>query len=309
MDSQSPARRRPRVVCAGHATLDAILCVPGMPVADHRLPATAGTLAGGGPAATAAVALARLGVPVAFAGRVADDEAGRLIRAGLAAEGVDLELLETVPGASPFTAVLLDPQAGRALVPAPGNLPPLNLHPALVAALETAEWLHVDHVGASLLPALGEAGRKTRISVDGGNPIPGLSLEGVALYAPTTQTLLAQTGAASLDAALEAALDEGAELVVATNGDQGAMAAWRMDGRTQRTSAPAASVSSLVSTLGAGDVFHGALLAALVEGRSIADGLTRANTAAAASTRALDGRSAIPRRAELDALVAAGEFA
>jgi len=53
------------------------------------------------------------------------------------------------------------------------------------------------------------------------------------------------------------------------------------------------------STLGAGDVFHGALLAQLVEDRPLEESLTRANRVAALSCRALDGRSAIPTAREL----------
>jgi sugar/nucleoside kinase (ribokinase family) len=55
-----------------------------------------------------------------------------------------------------------------------------------------------------------------------------------------------------------------------------------------------------VSTLGAGDVFHGALLAWLVRGEPLAEALRAANTAASLSCRALDGRSAIPTLDELE---------
>ena len=55
-----------------------------------------------------------------------------------------------------------------------------------------------------------------------------------------------------------------------------------------------------VSTLGAGDVFHGALLAALVRGASLQDALAMANRVAALSCRGLDGRSAIPTLQELE---------
>jgi sugar/nucleoside kinase (ribokinase family) len=52
-------------------------------------------------------------------------------------------------------------------------------------------------------------------------------------------------------------------------------------------------------------VFHGALLAGLVEGRDIRLSLRYANAAAAISCRAVDGRSGIPGRPEL--LAALGE--
>ncbi|HSO01736.1 MAG TPA: PfkB family carbohydrate kinase, partial [Gaiellaceae bacterium] len=61
------------VVCVGLATLDTIFAVPRHPGPDDRVVATELAIAGGGPAATAAVALARLGTEVAFVGLVGDD--------------------------------------------------------------------------------------------------------------------------------------------------------------------------------------------------------------------------------------------
>ena len=299
----SDVARRPAVVCVGHATLDAIVAVPRLPQPDERLPATDGVLAGGGPAATAAVALARLGVAVAFAGRVGDDPAGSIVRDGLARDGVDVSLLDVVAGATPFTACLVGPDGDRVLLPTPGTLPPITLTGPLRAALRHAQWLHVDHVGAAILPSLRAAGLSLRVSVDGGNPIPGLALDGIDLYAPTVTALLELTGA-DTEAGLRAALDAGARLVVATDGARGAHAAWAEDGAIRSIHVPAATVPRLVSTLGAGDAFHGGLLAALLEHRPIEDALAMANAVAAASTGALDGRAALPDRADLAALAA-----
>lgn len=67
----------------------------------------------------------------------------------------------------------------------------------------------------------------------------------------------------------------------------------------EHVSAPAFPVD-VVSTLGAGDVFHGALLAQLVRDVPLPDALAPANACAALSCRALDGRSAIPTGEELD---------
>jgi sulfofructose kinase len=293
--------RRPAVVCVGHASLDAIVAVPRLPHRDERLPATDGVLAGGGPAATAAVALARLGVPVAFAGRVGTDPAGTFVRDALTRDGVDVSLLDTVAGATPFTACLVGPEGDRVLLPTPGTLPPIELTESLLAVLEHARWLHVDHIGAAILPALRAAGVSVRVSVDGGNAIPGLTLDGIDLYGPTVSALLELTGTRDAEAGVRAALDAGTRLVVATDGGRGAHAAWVEDGVTRTIHVPAAPVPGLVSTLGAGDAFHGGLLAALLEDRPVDAALAMANAVAAASTRALDGRSALPDRAELAA--------
>jgi sulfofructose kinase len=53
------------------------------------------------------------------------------------------------------------------------------------------------------------------------------------------------------------------------------------------------------STVGAGDVFHGALVARLAAGRGFPEAVREATTAAALSCRGLDGREAIPTSDEL----------
>jgi sulfofructose kinase len=271
------------VVCVGLATLDTIFALPRHPDADDRVVATALAVAGGGPAATAAVALARLGAEVSFAGVVGDDEAGITIRDGLGREGVDISEVTVVPGGrSPQSSILVG-AGNRAIVHFPGTLPPLELSPRALARCRDAAWVHVDHAGYAAAP------RDARLSIDGGNPIAGLDLNGVALYGPTDVALERDFGSA------ERALEAGAELVVVTRGAQGC-AAYSREGVVEAQAMP---IDRPVSTLGAGDVFHGALLARLVTGAPLAEALAVANACAALSTRALDGRSAIPTPEEL----------
>lgn len=270
-----------RVLCAGLATRDTIWRVPSHPEPDGRVVATEVAVAGGGPAATAAVTLARLGIDVAFAGAVGDDDAGTFVLHGLAVEGVDIELLEIVPGAStPQSAILVGPDGSRAIVHHPGDAPLPDL------ALE-ADWLHVDHAGFDM--SRGQS--SGYVSLDGGNPIEGLDLQGISLYAPTDVRLREDFGDA------QGALDAGAETVVVTRGSEGSTATTRGGETVEVDGVPC---DGFVSTLGAGDVFHGALLAYLVRGASLHDALRAANTAASLSCRALDGRAAIPNLDELE---------
>jgi sugar/nucleoside kinase (ribokinase family) len=148
--------------------------------------------------------------------------------------------------------------------------------------LEQADWLHVDHVGyASLEPDCFSAG--VRISVDAGHPIPTLDVGRIDLYAPPQER------------------DDGrrAKVTVVTRGGLGCTA--YVDGET--IDVPGLEIDP-VSTLGAGDVFHGALVAALDRGLELRDALLRANACAALSCRALDGRSGIPSWDEVEAAVA-----
>jgi sugar/nucleoside kinase (ribokinase family) len=272
-----------RIVCAGLATRDTIWRVPSHPPEDGRVVASEVQVAGGGPAATAAVAIARLGCSVSFVGAVGDDEAGRFVSDGLAREGVDVSGVAVVPGArTAQSTILVGPSGTRSIVHHPGTA---ELARATLPA-EDAAWIHVDHLGYGLL----RAGTTARISVDGGNPIDGLELGGVALYAPTEDALRLQFGDA------QGALAAGSDLVVVTRGAEGSSAT-SSEGVVV---APGVPCDDLVSTLGAGDVFHGALLAYLARGETLEEALRGANTAASLSCRALDGRSAIPTRDELE---------
>lgn len=274
-----------RVVCAGLATRDTIWRIPTHPTPDGRVVATEMMVAGGGPSATAAVTLARLGIDVAFVGAVGDDDAGIFVLDGLAVEGVDVSMLSVVPGArTPQSAILVGPDGSRAIVHHPGKV-------VFPSAIPTADWIHVDHVGFGHVQGLSPV---MSVSVDGGNPITGLDLQGVSLYAPTNVRLREDFGDA------HGAIDAGAEIVVETRGSEGSSATTR-DGETVEVAG--VPCEGFVSTLGAGDVFHGALLAYLARGASLHDALCAGNTAASLSCRALDGRSAIPTLDELERIL------
>jgi sugar/nucleoside kinase (ribokinase family) len=295
----------PEVVCIGIATLDAIALVDRLPTSGERLPAVEVRLAGGGVAATAAVTLAHLGVSTAFIGRVGEDEAGRWIRAGLADAGVDVSGLRAVAGRSPASVVLVDAEAGeRSLIPDVRGVPPLGLRTEDMGLCASAAWVHVDQTGYPVLGELAASGVETPVSLDGGNFVDELHLDRIALYAPTERALLARYPGLGLDEALDAALAEGPRIVAATRGSAGSVAAERgADGAIRHYEVPAIE-TPVMSTLGAGDVFHGALIAALLEGRPLPDALRFANVAAGLSCRSLDGRSGIPSRREVDESVA-----
>ena len=248
------------IVCAGIASRDTIYAVPRHPAPDDRVVASERVVAGGGPAATAAVTIARLGGDVRFVG-VIDDEL----------EGVDVV---PVPGRMVESTILVGDGMRSIVTTEPESF---ELAPRHFAG---AEWLHVDHIGYAALHSPPDG---TRISVDGSTVVPDLSLDGVDLYAPSDKT------------------DDGrrAPLTVVTRGENGCLA-YAGDETIEIAGFPVAAVS----TLGAGDVFHGALLACLSRGLELRDALVRANACAALSCRGLDGRSTIPTWDELEANVA-----
>lgn len=283
------------LVFAGVAALDTIALVARLPHPDERMTAEVMTQAGGGPAATAAVTAARLGLRAAFVGAIGDDEDGDRILAGLTCEGVDVSGVIRVPGARSAASIgLADRERrGRALVTRVGPALRIGRSGRAAELLCAADWVHADHAGwEAVMPW--RAAARFRLSVDAGNPIPGFRPEGASLYVPTLAALRAQYGDRPAPDLLDAALAEGAGCVVATCGERGCIGA--LPGAAPVT--VAALPVAAVSTLGAGDVFHGALLAATVRGMPFPERLAYASAAAGLSCRALDGRSAIPSHAE-----------
>ena len=291
-------------VFVGVATLDAIAVVDGFPGPDDRVIADAVVYAGGGPAATSAVTAARLGASVAFVGTVGDDANGAEVIRGLRDEGIDTSGVAVTPtSATGASVVVVDTAQGtRAICNRPGPVLDLSRGEQL---LRTASLVHVDHFGWQPLAATGWVADRGRISVDAGNPVPGFSPRGVGLYVPTVEALARTYGdGVAVADLLDRAIADGALTVVATSGAAGS---WGRTSAGVDAFAPAHAVD-VVSTLGAGDVYHGALVAAVLRGMTLDEQLAFANVVAGLSCRAVDGRSGIPDlREALQALPASAQ--
>lgn len=304
----------PQVVCVGVVSLDSLALVETYPDSDQRVLASAVEFAGGGPAATAAVTLARQGVSVAFVGRVGDDADGRTVLAQLEREGVDVSGVQVSTRTATQRSLVVVARQRRSRAIAALDVPPLaDLSPVATALIAQTRWVHADHLGLTAsVRALAGLRQRPRLSVDAGNLGPAAQLHGVDLYGPTATALCARYGLArhELDQAAARALVSGARVVVATAGAKGARAWWSERGAdlvgargAGVLSAPASHGVRIDSTVGAGDVFHGALLAALCRDSSWQEALAAADASAALSCRALDGRSAIPDLTELEAFM------
>src|ERR1700733_1521626 len=95
------------VVCVGCVTVDSIAVVDHVPAEDERVESQPFVDSGGGPAATAAVTLARLGHRVAFCGVTGPGTTGARARELLDAEGVDTRWLRVRPGARTARSMIL----------------------------------------------------------------------------------------------------------------------------------------------------------------------------------------------------------
>ena len=285
------------IICIGAAKFDAVAAVEDFPREDERILADALQDAIGGPAVTAAVAIARLGVPVAFCGVIGRDSAGDRIMERLEQERVGTRWVTRSGEVRTARSmnIVARRNATRTIITVPAPPP----DPALVASL-TAPWMHFDDVGyAGCGPARTRARNGVKLSIDGGNHIRDLDLQGIDLYAPTIVRLAAEHSPGSPRQLLQSAVARGAREVVATDGANGSYVL-----SDDKFDCIPAFKTEIVSTLGAGDVFHGGLLAGLCLGRNLTEATAWGNACAALSCRALYGMTMAPTRAEVEALLA-----
>ncbi len=114
-----------------------------------------GLLTLGGSAAIVACGAARLGLKVAFAGRIGADDTGAYVRDALAARGVDTTALRVDPDLpTPLTAVLVR-DGDRAILTAPGTLAATTGDDVPEALL--ADCRHVHAASYFLMPGLAAA--------------------------------------------------------------------------------------------------------------------------------------------------------
>jgi sulfofructose kinase len=298
-----------RLVCVGHSTVDTIYRVAAIPASPTKILAKDYREAGGGMAANASVAAARLGAEVAYWGRVGDDAPGEQIVAWLTAEGVCTDAVRRIAGArSPRTAVLVDDAGERlictyndlALDDEPSWLPVTSLA-ACDALLADVRWPR----GAALVF---EAARAARVpTVLDADIAPAAALRDLAArcdYAIFSEPgLAAASGTANARAGLRRMQTLARGVVGVTLGAEGFL--WLDAGGEQHAAAPQVVV---VDTLAAGDVFHAAFTLAIAEGAAIADAAAFANTAAALKCTRAGGRNGAPTRAEVDALLREGRL-
>ena len=289
-------------MCVGVITIDTIALVENYPNEDERVIANEISRAGGGPAAVAAVALSRLGINCAIVGTIGDDADGKEVLRIFAKEGVDTSGISigTAPTAGSVIVASKKHSARAISTRQPVVQAPIN--EAAKKLIANAQWLHVDHVGIKCLDQLGVSrGKGPHISFDAGYGVESFDPIVVDLFVPTDRQMALRYPGVDLAVALENDSSKGENIVVATQGSAGSSGFSR---ETGLVTAPGFKVDA-TSTLGAGDVFHGALVAQLIQGYSLQEAMRRANAVAALSCRGLDGQSMIPTTTELDVYLVA----
>ncbi len=286
----------------GVITIDTVALVDRYPLEDERVIAHQIVRGGGGPAAVAAVALSRLGIKTAIIGTIGDDADGREVLRIFEKEGVDTSGISTGDSATAGSVIVSSlERSARAI----NTLQPMKQAPINEAARKLAseaQWIHVDHVGINRLAELGiSRGHGPLISFDAGYGVENFDAITVDLFVPTDRQMALRYPGVDLGVALENDSMKAGNTVVATQGSAGS------SGFTPETGLVTASgfKVDVKGTLGAGDVFHGALVAQIIQDFPLQEAMRRANAVAALSCLGLDAQSKIPTTTELNAFLEA----
>jgi ribokinase len=286
----------------GQCCLDFLALVDSYPEADTKKEAMEIRQQGGGPVATALVALSRLGVKCMFHGVVGDDEEGGKISRSLLDEGVDVDGLVVRQGARSQRAfIVVDAEtAGRTIFwkrPTARPIAPEELGEGFLRGDGSAFVLLDGLMEEASLYAARKAGTLgVPVMLDAGRLRPGmLDIAGVSDYVVASSEFARQmdwyeSGGLSPERVRGAIKEHGLKVVTVTLGEEGSVTVPGSGGEVIRT--PAFKVSA-VDTTGAGDVFHGGYIYGLLKGWDIYETLRFASAFAALKCRRLGGRAGI----------------
>jgi sugar/nucleoside kinase (ribokinase family) len=264
------------------------------------------TLTLGSSSAIFACGAARLGLRVAFVGKVGDDEFGGFVLRGLAARKIDTSQVVVDPTIKTGLSVILSRSDDRAILTHPGSISALRLAEIDQSIFRRARHLHL---GSYFLlealrpdiPALFRQARALGLSTSlDTNYDPAETwdsdlaevLPHTVIFLPNETELGAITGRDDLQAALSALIRD-VSIVAAKLGPEGALARQGED-LFQAEALPV----SVVDTTGAGDTFDAGFIYGYLAGWDISRTLRFACVCGSLSTRAAGGTTAQPSLSE-----------
>ncbi|PKO19661.1 ribokinase [candidate division BRC1 bacterium HGW-BRC1-1] len=307
-----------KLLVVGSVNTDLVVRAAQLPSPGHTVMGRDFRSYGGGKGANQAVAAARAGAAVTFAGCVGDDAFGTERRAELAAEGIDVSALTTIKDvATGVGLIVIDDAAENQIAVAPGA----NAHmtPSMLDHLDFIQFgvvllqleIPLETVEAALRKGRA-AGCLTIL-----NPAPAISearafLSHVDVLLPNEHEAALLAGEPSAGTVHDPELvklqvrhliGQGAGKVVVTRGRRGALIAEPGNGDSVRIVEMDAVPVEPLDTVGAGDCFAGWVAAKLAEGCTLQDAVNHARHAAALSVTRNGAMASMPTRAEVAAMM------
>jgi ribokinase len=291
---------KPPIVVIGSSNTD-------MVIQADRIPAPGETIMGGnffmnpgGKGANQAVAAARLGGNVVFICKVGNDVFGQQAVEGFKKEGIGTRLILTdASSPSGVALITLSKNGENSIVVAAGsngNLTESDLKKA-VPIIEKAQFILMQlEIPLETVKFVASVAAKKKAKVVA--ELPETLLSNVSILTPNAHEAGILTGITvndtkSAEQAARALRSKGVGTVIITRGEEGALIC-----QDEITHVPAVAVKA-VDTTAAGDVFNGALVVALAEGKTMEHAVRIACEASAISVTRLGAQASAPYRNEI----------
>lgn len=302
-----PANKPFDAVGFGLNAVDHLIVVPEYPAFDTKIRLLEHKQSAGGQTATTMVALRRLGLKTAYAGRFGSDPEGLFGFQTLKDDDVNVDFAEIVEGArNQIAFITIDARSGERTIV--WDRDDRLAYKPEDAPAEFGAMGRVLHLDAHDPPACVRVARAARasgaiVSADIDNVYDGLPelLPLIDIMIGSKEFPRRVTGITDERAALvELKARYGCTLVGMTIGAAGAVVYG--DGSFIESTGFAAP-GGCRDTTGAGDAFHGGFLYGLLTGEDIETSLKLGNAVAAIKCSALGARTALPTNSELDAFL------
>lgn len=293
-------KKKPLVFGIGQCSLDYLGLIDEYPAPDIKCECSNLVVQGGGPAATALVALKRWGCDCCLAGVVGDDDFGGRILSSLDEEGIDRNGVLVRKGrSSQFAFIVSERSRPRRTIfwrRPTGN--PLQSGEVNLERLASSSALHTDglFIEASLTAAESAKRAGIPVIVDAGTLRDGMLELAVLSDCFVTSEDFSKALGGTPEETCRILADLGVRLAGVTLGSNGSIVLY--EGRFIRK---AAFTVEVVDTTGCGDVFHAALTYSILKGWNIEKTLDFAGWAAAMTATRLGGRSGIPTALDIEA--------
>ncbi|HJT67314.1 MAG TPA: carbohydrate kinase family protein [Pyrinomonadaceae bacterium] len=304
---EAPAGKPFDAVGFGLNAVDHLIVVPEYPAFDTKMRLIEHKQSAGGQTATAMVALRRLGLQTAYAGRFGSDPEGLFGLDTLKADDVNVDFAEVVEGArNQIAFITIDVRSGeRTIVWDRDDRLAYKPEEAPVEFGSSGRVLHLDAHDPPACVRMAKAAKSTGtiVSADIDNVYEGLPelLPLIDIMIGSKEFPRRVTGIADeREALVEMHARFGSTIVGMTMGAAGAVV--YCEGEFIESRGYAAP-GGCRDTTGAGDAFHGGFLYGFLTGKDLETSLQFANAVAAMKCSALGARTALPTKSELDAFL------
>ncbi len=295
------------VVVIGSSNTDMIITVPRIPMPGETILGGAFQTAAGGKGANQAVAAARAGGKVAFIARVGDDMFGKQAIAGFESDGIDVQYVKIDKDAPSGVAQIFVAHDGENSIAVAGGANANLCIEDIKAARDVI--INADIVLMQLETPIETVAFAALLAHDNNIPVllnpaparelPPELLRNVTILTPNKSEAELLTGLKVSDeetaaSAARAMRGMGPQTVIITLGAAGVF----VSDESFEGLVPGYKMKA-VDTTAAGDVFNGALAAALAENSSLRNAIRFAQAAAALSVTKRGAQPSAPKRADI----------